>query len=189
MTFNEKVVGIRFGVDPITDNYKEIIYAAIDQVDTQQVWAGTDFISTLYRGKREAVFDAAKACFVQSYREGVHTKAAFTIEEGPRHAKTTDIPDMNQKVSRINSESSQKIQVDVVGKFGVYPFAIADYKTYIQKVIRLAKQRGVYAGTGHYASFLKGNVHDVFNFLEESSALLSPDIERFAIEVTLAFDH
>lgn len=187
MSEQNKIAGIRFSIDPITDDYKTIIKEAVAKVDTSQIWTGTDDLSTLYRGKRPAVFDATKACFIQSYREGVHIKGQFTIEEGPIHDKTTDTPDMSKEVTRVNEEASRKVDAEVIGKFGIYTFAEPEYKQYIKKVIELAKDCGVYDGTGHYASFLKGNVHDVFAYLEKASDLLTEDIERYAIEVTLAF--
>lgn len=187
MSEQNKIAGVRFSIDPITDDYKTIINEAVDNVDTSQIWAGGDDLSTLYRGKRPAIFDAAKACFVQSYRGVVHVKGQFTIEEGPIHNKTADTPDMSKEVTRVNEGVSRQVDAEVIGKFGIYTFDEPDYKLYIKKVIELAKDCGVYDGTGHYASFLKGNVHDVFAYLEKAADLLTEDIDRYAIEVTLTF--
>ena len=76
------VVGIRFSLAPMCDDFITIILDAISKVDLSKVWAKTDATSTVYRGRESAVFDASKACFHHAYRKDVHMMFEMTISKG-----------------------------------------------------------------------------------------------------------
>lgn len=81
-TQDQNFAGIRFSLDPQTDDFANIILSALDEIDTSNVWSKTDATSTVYRGEKPAVFDAVKAAFIHSYREGIHGKATMTLSQG-----------------------------------------------------------------------------------------------------------
>ena len=60
----------------------EVILGAIEKVHTEKVWSTTDKLSTIYRGKREHVLDALKACMIHAYQEGVHMTMEATVSKG-----------------------------------------------------------------------------------------------------------
>lgn len=51
---NMEITGARFNLSPMSDDFVSIILGAIKQVDLSKVWAETDHISTVYRGKRRS---------------------------------------------------------------------------------------------------------------------------------------
>ena len=60
----------------------DIILEAVRQADVSKVYSLTDELSTVYRGRRQHVLDALKACFTGAYREGVHMVLEATLSKG-----------------------------------------------------------------------------------------------------------
>ena len=78
----KEITGCRFSLSPMTDRFVDVILGAIEKVHTDKVWSTTDKLSTIYRGKREHVLDAVKACMVHAYHEGVHMTMEATVSKG-----------------------------------------------------------------------------------------------------------
>ena len=55
----------------------------------------------------------------------------------------------------------------------------------IEKVVNLGIDKGTITGTGHYVTFLGGDVHEVFDYLEQVFKILEQDVSHFVIQVTL----
>src|SRR5690625_895622 len=111
-TQEQNFAGIRFSLDPQTDNFAEIILSALDEIDTSNVWSKTDATSTVYRGEKSAIFDAVKAGFVHTYREGVHGKTTMTISQGcGSDADAADYKHLSGE--RINDTKSREKDFDI----------------------------------------------------------------------------
>lgn len=169
---------------PMSDDFIDIILGAIRQVDLSNVWAKTDHTSTIYRGGSVEVFDALKACFISSYRPGVHCSLEATLSKGCPGDVDEDTP-LSFDGSRINEVRSQATHFPVIGKFAVYPMGSDNYMKTIEKVVNLGIDQGTITGTGHYVTFLGGDVHEVFDYLEQVFKILEQDVSHFVIQVTL----
>lgn len=65
----------------MSDDFIDIILGAVRQVICPCM--GKDgSTSTIYRGGSIEVFDALKACFISSYRPGVHCSLEATLSKG-----------------------------------------------------------------------------------------------------------
>ena len=168
----------------MSDNFIDIILGAIRKVDLSNVWAKTDHTSTIYRGGSVEVFDALKACFVYSFHPGVHCSLEATISKGCPGDVDEDTP-LQFEGSRINEQQSQTIHFPVIGKFSVYPLGSDNYMKCIEKIVNLGIDKGTITGTGHYVTFLGGDVHEVFGYLEEVFNILNEEVSHFVIQVTL----
>lgn len=178
------ITGARFNLAPMSDDFIDIILGAIRQVDLSNVWAKTDHTSTIYRGGSVEVFDALKACFISSYRPGVHCSLEATLSKGCPGDVDEDTP-LSFDGSRINEAHSQATHFPVIGKFAVYPMGSDNYMKTIEKVVNLGIDQGTITGTGHYVTFLGGDVHEVFDYLEQVFKILEQDVSHFVIQVTL----
>ena len=55
------IVGFRFSLHPMTNDFISVIKGALQETDTSNVWMHTDDVSTVIRGKQVHVFNVAKA--------------------------------------------------------------------------------------------------------------------------------
>jgi len=179
--------GIRFSLDPQTDDFTDIILSAINEIDLSNVWSKTDATSTVYRGEKSAVFDAVKAAFVHSYRDGVHGKTTMTISQG---CGSDDDAGEYTHLSgeRINDAKSRENDFDIIGKFQLYPMGVSDYNDTIADIVQEAKDRGIYDDTQYYTTFLMGSVHEIFDYLEYVSNETKEITGHHVIEAQLMYN-
>ena len=179
-----EITGVRFNLAPMSEAFIDIILGAIKKVDLAHVWAETDSTSTVYRGGSAEVFDALKACFVFSYRPRVHTSLEATISKGCPGDVDKDVV-LSFEGNRVNEAASQGVHFPVLGKFSVYPVGTGDYMKIIAAVVNRGMEEGVVTGTGHYVTFLGGDVHDVFRYIERVFRVLDEEVSHFVIQLTL----
>ena len=67
----------------------------------------------------------------------------------------------------------------------MYPLGSDNYMKCIEKIVNLGIDKGTITGTGHYVTFLGGDVHEVFGYLEEVFNILNEEVSHFVIQVTL----
>lgn len=178
------ITGARFNLSPMSDDFKAIILDAIRQVDLSKVWAETDHISTVYRGKEEAVFDTLKAAFLFAYKEGVHMTLEATVSKGCPGDSDSDYT-LELDEPKANKEETQSIDFPVIGKFALYPMGSDDYMATIAKVVNEGIDRGVITGSGHYGTNLGGNAQDVFDYLEYVSNTVGSKVSHYVSQITL----
>ncbi|MBQ0060004.1 MAG: hypothetical protein KBS83_08675, partial [Lachnospiraceae bacterium] len=76
------ITGCNFMLAPMTDRYEEVIMGAIMKLDSSRVWSNTSKMGTVYRGRRDDVLDAVKACFAYAYQDDVHMTLTMTLTKG-----------------------------------------------------------------------------------------------------------
>ncbi|PTL39210.1 YkoF family thiamine/hydroxymethylpyrimidine-binding protein [Alkalicoccus saliphilus] len=179
------IVGVRFAVYPMADNFVEIIKGALKDTDTSKVWMETDDVTTCVRGRSEHVFDVAKAVFVQAAKSGTHVvfNGTFSIgcpgdSEGDTYMSENDV--------RLNEEASRKEAVEAASHFALYPLNNPDYMQVIADQAALAEEHGTFTKGVHYASRLDGDANDVFRTLEEAFVRASKSKERAHVTMTAA---
>lgn len=178
------VSGVRFNLSPMSDDYIDIILSALDKIDTSAVWKNTDKTSTVYRSSRVAIFDAIKAFYKASFRKGVHMNLNATFSKGCPGDKDADYT-LNQENQSPNKDKFKDIHFEITGKFAIYIFGSDSYMKEIEKVVNMGVDKNVIDGTGHYTTFLKGDVDDIFSYLEEVFSYLEERVSHFVIETSL----
>lgn len=183
----QNFAGIRFSLDPQTDDFADIILSALDEIDLSNIWNNTDATSTVYRGEKPAIFDAVKAAFVHTYREGMHGKTTMTISQGcGSDVDAADYKHLSKE--RVNDEKSRKTDFEIIAKFQLYPMGVTAYNDTIMEIVEEAKNRGLYEGTEYYTTFLMGSVHEVFAYLEYVSDQTKEITGHHVIEAQLMFN-
>lgn len=180
-----RIVGCRFSIYPMADNFIDVILKALNEVDTSKVWMETDDITTCIRGRSEHVFDVAKAIFIHAAKTNVHVvfNGTFSIgcpgdSEGDSYMTENDV--------RLNEEASSKEKVEVATQFALYPMNNPDYMQIIAEQVEEAKGHGTFTKGVHYASRLDGDANNVFKTLEQSFVNASKTHERSHVTMTAA---
>lgn len=158
------IVGFRFTLNPMTDDFISIIKGALEEVDTSAVWMHTDDVSTVIRGKQVHVFNVAKALALHAAKTGVHVALNGTFSAGCPGDTAGDAY-LDKQDEPLNTDPTKQY---VSSQFALYPMNNPDYMSVIYREVERAKERGVFNESMHYASGIHGDIHDVFDFYEET---------------------
>ena len=149
------------------------------------MWKNTDHLSTVYRGKQIHVVDAVKACFVHAYREGVHMTMEATFTKGCPGDCDADCF-MAEDDIRMNEEQIRDIHFPVACKIALYPMGTDSYMKEIAHVVNRAVDLNLYDCSTHYATYLYGDVQDLFNYFDEVTRYCGEKISHYILEATLS---
>lgn len=179
------VSGARFSLYPMSDKYVDIILGSLAKTDTSKVWKQTDKLSTCVRGKRVHVFDVVKSIFINAYQEGVHMALETTFSKGcPGDTDADSFMEVDDE--KVNEKTLIGKNFQAVGKISFYPMGEVDYMEHIAKVVMLAKERGVFAKSSHYVSMLEGDIHKIFETLEEIFKYGEENLSHYILQVTIS---
>ncbi|WP_213422668.1 YkoF family thiamine/hydroxymethylpyrimidine-binding protein [Bhargavaea massiliensis] len=161
---NSPIVGFRFTLSPMTDDFIDVIKGALEEVDTSALWMHTDDVSTVIRGKQVHVFNVAKALALHAAKTGVHVALNGTFSAGCPGDTAGDAY-LDKPDEPLNNDTTKQY---VSSQFALYPMNNPDYMSVIYREVERAKERGVFNESMHYASGIHGDIHDVFDFYEET---------------------
>ena len=131
------------------------------------------------------VADAVKALFINAWRPGVHMALEGQFSKGcPGDSDGDSLLTREDPVP--NQPKIQDRQFPVLCKLALYPMGTGDYIDEIAKVWRLAEAKGLNPVTIHYATRISGDVHDVFNYLEEVCSLMEKSVPHYILHFTLS---
>lgn len=182
---SKRVAGARFSLYPMSDNFVEIILGGLEKTDTSKVWKQTDKLSTCVRGKRVHIFDVVKGIFVNAYRDDVHMALEATFSKGcPGDTDADSFMEVDDK--KLNEKNLKDKNFNVVSKISFYPMGEKDYMEHIAKVVMIAKERDIFARSSHYVSILEGDVHKVFDTLEEIFQYGEENLSHYILQVTIS---
>jgi len=177
----KEITGCRFAISVMGDNFIPIILDAVKNVDTGKVWSGTDPLSTVYRGKRIHVMDCLKACFSRVNDGKTHITMEATVSKGC----PGDVDDDSHLADDVPLNNCKK-QFRVLCKIAFYPLGIADYMDHIAYVVRIAMERNLHVESAHYATVLKGDANDLFDYFNVVLAYAEQNISHYVLQMTLS---
>lgn len=156
------IVGFRFSLHPMSNEFISIIKGALQNTDVSNVWMHTDDVSTVIRGKQVHVFNVAKSITLNAAKTGVHVALSGTFSAGCPGDTTADVYlDKGDEVTN-KDETNQYVS----SQFALYPMNNPNYMDVIYREIEHAKVKGVFNESMHYASGIHGDIHDVFAYYE-----------------------
>lgn len=183
----EGITGCRFSLSVMSDHYIDIILEAIRTTDTSQVYALSDKLSTVYRGKRAHVLDALKACFIHAYLPNIHMVLEATISKGcPGDCEGESF--LNAGDQLMNRPHLVNHHFDVLAKISLYPMGIIDYMPHIAHVVNEAVDRGIYDHSAHYVTVLKGDVHLLFDYFQYITDYCTENLGHYVLEITCSIN-
>ncbi|MDR1165667.1 MAG: Ykof family thiamine-binding protein [Deltaproteobacteria bacterium] len=179
------IFGCRFSLYPMTDRYAEVILSALAETDASKVFAQTDALSSLYRGKLVHVIDALRGLFARASRPGLHlvmegqiSKGCPGDSDGDSFLAEDDLP--------LNRPLIADLRLPVMAKIALYPLGAQNYIDLIAEVVRMAERAGLNPRTIHYATRLSGDLNRVMDFLEEISRFLEPRSNHYVLTFTVS---
>lgn len=179
------ITGCRFSLCPMSDRYIELILGAVDKTDTSGVWSCTEAHSTLYRGRREQVLDALKACFIYAWQPDIHMTMEATFSRGCP-GDTDGESYLAAAAPLPNEAATREIHFPVLCKISLYPMGVPNYMEYIAHVVNHAVDMGIYAGSAHYVTVLKCDVQQLFAYFEYVNAYCAGHLSHYVFEATLS---
>jgi len=76
------MIGCRFAIYPMTDDFVDVILGAIRTVDTSGMAVTTDSLGTLFIGEEEKVLCAVQATFEAASRHAGHVVMTLHLSRG-----------------------------------------------------------------------------------------------------------
>ncbi|WP_060206664.1 YkoF family thiamine/hydroxymethylpyrimidine-binding protein [Sporosarcina koreensis] len=179
------IVGFRFSLYPMADDFVSVIKGALEKTDTSNVWMHTDDVSTVIRGKQIHVFNVAKAIALHAAKTGKHIALSGTFSAGCPGDTAGDVYlDKGEKVA--NTDATKQY---VSSQFALYPMNNPAYMEIIYREVDRAKEQGVFNESMHYASGIHGDIHDVFAFYEEAfSNACSEEHKHLVMTVSMSIN-
>lgn len=164
---HHKITGASFSLHPMSDNFIEVIEAALSETDTSNVWMKTDDVTTLARGTTAHVFDVTKAICVYAAKTGKHVAYQATYSVGCPGDSETDVYAVRDDAP-LNQLKDGDQQLYAAAKFSLYPLGgNANFGETINAQIELM-EKYVKVTRAPYATKLEGGLIDIFNGLEDA---------------------
>lgn len=172
-----KIVGCRFSLHPMAGDFISVIKGALEATDLTGVWKHTDDVSTVIRGQEQHVFNVIKAITLHAAKTGEHVAINATFSAGcPGDTAGDSYMEADPKVHNHDDRKQY-----VSSQFALYPMNNPDYMSVIYKEVDRAKERGVFNDSMHYASGIHGDIHEVFDFYEETFGHARSDEHRHLV--------
>ncbi len=179
------ISGCRFSLYPMTNDFVSVILGALEKTDTSAVWSQSDALSTVYRGKLSYVADAVRGLFVHAWRPKVHMALEGQFSKGcPGDTDGDSL--LNREGPLPNMPDIQDKHFPVQCKLALYPMGVSDYIDQIAKVWRMAEEAGLKPVSIHYATRITGDVHEVFDYLENVCRLMEQSVPHYILHFTLS---
>ena len=159
------IAGVSFSVYPMSDQFVDIILAALKEVDTSKVWLKTDDVTTTVRGKIGHVFDVSKAIFLHAATTGKHVGYQATYSLGCPGDSAGDVFLAEDDIL-MNVERTKSIKQHIAAKFSLYPLGGGNYMDIIYEQIEAMKEH-VEVSPSHYSTRLQGEAIAIFDGLEK----------------------
>ena len=182
------ITGCRFTVAVMSDDFVPKILGAIKNVDTGKVWAKTDTLSTVYRGKRVHVMDCLKACFAHLNDGQTHITMEAAVSKGCPNVTDSDKDidnDSHLAEDDVLLNNTQK-KFNVSSKISFYPLGITDYMDHIAHIVKMGMDKGLCVETAHYAMLLRGDINELFSFFDLVLAYAEQNISHYVLRITLS---
>jgi len=175
------LLGCRFALYPMSDNYAEIILGALEKTDTSKVWEKMDMMSTLYVGEQEHLLDCISAVFRHTWRETLHFGGEFTFSRITESSHLF-LEELSNFESTLNNSSTAHL-----GKFPAYAraaiYAADKEETFMltESIEKLAKKRGLQPKRTPMTIMLKGSSNSLFSFFDEILTLSGKLTESYTL--------
>ena len=158
-----RIVGCRFSLYPMSDQFVSIILDAIAETNTSKVWHQSDNISTCVRGKMNHVFNVVQSIYQHAASSKQHVVITATFSIGCPGDTTGD------SYMEVDDVLCNEVSYDQDAKaqFALYPLGEVNYMDTIYSAMDIAEKKGTFAGGVHYASQLQGEISKIFDTLHE----------------------
>ena len=176
------IIGCQYQISVLRDNFVPMILSALDKVNTGKVWAKTEKTSTIYRGKAAHVVDCVKACFSHIYDDTlpyITMTATFFKKSSDDLSKDCFIAEDDVAVN--NTRKS----FNVLGRMSLFPLGASNYEKHAAATVDFARKRNIHVTESHYANNFDGNVHDMFDLVNDILVYGNEHFDNFALNMSM----
>jgi uncharacterized protein YqgV (UPF0045/DUF77 family) len=166
-------------------SYAAVIQDALSQVDASKVFAETDALSTVYRGRLPHVWDCLGALFTAAHRPGLHLALEGQVSKGCP-GDTDGESKMAEDNVLLNRGRAGAGNFPAIAKLALYPLGTPDYIEIIAEVFRMAERAGLSPKIIHYATRVGGSARDILDYLERVSAFAGEKAPHYVLHFTLS---
>jgi len=159
----------------MSDNYKSMILDALSKVDSALVTSSTDLLATTYIGDYQNVLGTLQSIFSVVNDNNTHITMEATLSP-------VNIP-REMTVACITPTTKNFI---VHGKIAIYPLGYPDYQDYIDYLIELGQNCGLYQKSTHHGFEFCGDVTELFTFIQKIYRITEIEIDDFVIQISLS---
>lgn len=162
---HRRVTGASFSLHPMSDDFVDVIQAALGETNTSKVWMETDDVTTTVRGKTVHVFDVTKSICLHAAKTGKHVAFQATYSVGcPGDTETDTYVEIDDIPSNVTQDGKEN--PFAAAKFSLYPLGGGNYMDTILEQIELMKKH-VNVSKAHLSTKLSGGLLDIFIGLED----------------------
>ena len=176
------IVGCEYQISVLRDNFVERVLDALGKVKTDKIWAETGKTSTIYRGKAAHVVDCVKACFSHIYDDSlpyITMTATFFKNSSDDFSKDCFIAEDDVPLNNV------KKQFNVLGRMSLFPLGVENLEKHTAAMVDFAHNRNIHVAQGHYANNFEGNVHDMFDLINDILAYGNRNVRNYALNMSL----
>jgi len=170
------MIGVRFSLYPMRDDFVPLILSAVKDLDRLGVQVEVDDVSTCLIGEEPNLFEAVRVAFGRAAASGAHVVLSATFSAGCPGEPEGDVcvpraytgPGGGEEGW---SEEAYSLPAHVAAQCALYPLGASDYMDAIYREIERAKQTGVVRVVGrHFCTHLYGSGRAVFDVMRRAFA-------------------
>lgn len=186
------MIGVRFSLYPLRDQFVPLILAAVEGLEQLGVEREVDDVSTCLLGEEPNLFEALRVAFGRAARSGAHVALAATFSAGCPGEPDGDVCVPRAYTGPSGGEEGWSAEAYdlpalVACQFALYPLGAAGYMDTIYTEIDRARQDGRVKVVGrHFCTHLYGPGVEVFDVLRRSFAEARQHATHVAMTVSLS---
>ncbi|HEY3062047.1 MAG TPA: YkoF family thiamine/hydroxymethylpyrimidine-binding protein [Chloroflexota bacterium] len=186
------MIGVRFSLYPMREDFVPLILNAVKDLEQLGVQVETDDVSTCLLGEEPNLFEALRVAFGRAACTGAHVVLSATFSAGCPGEPEGDVcvPRAYEGPSGGEENWSDEAYIlpdAVAAQFALYPLGERGYMDTIYGEIERARQAGVVKVVGrHFCTHLYGPGGEVFDVLRRSFAETRTQATHSVMTVTLS---
>ncbi len=164
------MMGVRFSLYPMRDDFAPLILNAVRDLDQLGVEVEVDDVSTCLLGEEPNLWEAVRVAFGRAAAPGDHVVPAATWSAGCPGEPEGDVCVPRAYDGPVGGDASWSTEAfalpeAIAVQFALYPLGTDGYMDAIYAEIDRAKQRGVRVVGRHFCTHLYGDGQEVFDVL------------------------
>lgn len=184
-------VGARFSLSVYSDDYVRVILDALAAADTSRLSVETSDISTFVSGAEADILRYLRDVIAHAAASGAHVSAHILLSRGCPGELQCELP---PGVVAIGGEPLTLGPTGVRARahWSLYPLldgdSTGDHMSGIYEAVQLAKDRGSYRGSDHFATRLDGDLADVLGTVASGWLAVGAQVQHVTTHVTLSLN-
>jgi energy-coupling factor transport system substrate-specific component len=186
------MIGVRFSLYPMRDDFVPLILGAVDGLDRLGVEVETDDVSTCLLGEEPRLFEALRVAFGRVARSGAHVVLNATFSAGCPGEPEGDVCVPRAYTGPSGgehgwSDEAYRLPDLVSAQFALYPLGAGGYMDTIYGAIESARRDGAVRVVGrHFCTHLYGPGAAVFDTVRAAFAEARTQATHTVMTLTLS---